>query len=102
MNWKLSEVSWSLPKVGKVCKVAGLFYISLVDIGFEKISSKKEITCVLPCQPSPLVFKYQVCIPPIQHIGMYVPSRAALIEILKKDGTLSLSLSLSIQIRLVP
>lgn len=38
----LRGVSWSLPTVGKVCKFAGLFYISLVDIVFKKISSEKK------------------------------------------------------------
>lgn len=70
------------------------FYISLVDIVYKKISSKKRNVCFSHPNP-PTFFNIRYVSPPIQHIGMYVPSRAALIRVLKKDGTLSLSLSLS-------
>lgn len=95
MNWKPSKVFWSLPKVGKVCKVAGLFYISLVDIVFKKISSKKKNNVCFPI-PSPPFFQCQ---------GMY-PSNTTYRNVRPKSGSsdwnpqkgrdsLSLSLSLS-------
>lgn len=70
------------------------FFISLVDIIFKKISSQKKNVCFSHPIP-PFFFNTRYVSLQIQHIGMYVPSRAALIGVLKKDGTLSLSLSLS-------
>lgn len=95
MNWKPSEVSWSLPKVGKVC------IISLVDIVFEKISSfeqKKNNVCFSHPIP-PLFFNIRYVSPQYSISECTSQVGQLLLEFSKRTG---LSLSLSIQIRLVP
>lgn len=94
MNWKPSKVSWSSPKVGKVCKFAGLFFISLVDIVFEEISSKKNNVC-FPI-PTPPCFLISGMYPPnMTYRNVRPKSGSSYSSPQKGRDSLSLSLSLS-------